>query len=91
MYVVEPEAAALNLVLNIAPNDGLHAFDRPGKTNPISALSQCTCDHLRLFAHLEDDRFAVFNDGDTVVSFSRQPPDQRTVRLETLMIFEGST
>src|ERR1019366_1109885 len=88
--VVELEADAFDLVLDVTPDKGLHALQFPREQPKLKLGVEVLGDYLRILVHLEDDRFAVPNDGHAVIALPGQSPDQRAVAVGNVGDLESS-
>ena len=89
--VVELEADAFDLVFDVLPEDGLHAFQPPGEQPELELGVEVLGDDLGILADLENDGFAVPDDRHAVVALSGQPPDQGAVTAGNIGDLEAGT
>ena len=82
------ETRTFDLVLDVTPDEGLHAFQFRGEESELELAVEVFGDDLRIFAHLEHYALAVFDDRHTIVALFSQFPNQRTVTVGDVGGFE---
>ena len=79
--VVEFEGAAFDVVFDVAPEDLLDADPVVREKAEGEFLVDVFGDDLGGFVGFEDDGFAVFEDGNLVVAFAGEFPDEGTIAV----------
>ena len=88
--VVELEANPFDFAFDIAPKNGLNAVKFPREEGEIEFRINVFRDDLRFFADLEDDRFAVANNRNAIISFAAEAPHQRAIAIWDVRNLESS-
>jgi hypothetical protein len=77
--VIEPEGRVFDLIFDVAPEDGLDIAPFFGEQAQSKFIVNVLGNDLGIVVNLENDRFAIGNDRDTVVALAGQFPYQGAV------------
>ena len=89
--VVQFERHTFNVVLDVAPEQGLFALEFCGEQTELELLVEVFTDDLGIFVGLEDHAAAIADDRHAVVAFLGKLPDQgAVVGLFEIVDFESN-